>query len=242
MVLVLTMAGLYSRFQNEGFKFPKYLLPWGERTILSRILLEMTKGRNFSDIFLVGNVRDENYVPHIHATLRSHAVEPRNLVLIKDTKGQAETANLGLAHVLKIKPGCRVPIVFHNIDTILYGRDYAQIASCLQSNDGFIDVFSSNNHAYSYVLADESGAVKEVAEKTVISNVATSGLYGFATALTYLDHYKPEDIYITAVYKRMLSQGCKILTGPKHSEDDTVVLGTPAEYINASMTVAQERF
>lgn len=29
MDLFLTMAGEYSRFKNEGYQIPKFLLPWG---------------------------------------------------------------------------------------------------------------------------------------------------------------------------------------------------------------------
>ena len=43
MNLILTMAGRYSRFVNEGYRIPKYLLPWGNKPILSEILYELNK-------------------------------------------------------------------------------------------------------------------------------------------------------------------------------------------------------
>jgi dTDP-glucose pyrophosphorylase len=242
MILILTMAGLYSRFTAAGYKFPKYLLPWGDKPILSKILHELSADKALSDVLLVGNVRDESYVPHVHAILRAHRIAVGNLVWIKDTKGQAETAMLGLQHLESVKPSYRGPVVFHNIDTILYGRKLQQARAALVEHAGWIDVFRSSNHSYSYVLVDEQGRLQEIAEKIVISNLATSGLYGFSSLAMYRDNYDPEqDQYVTSVYKRMISRGQSVLIGPVHSENDTVVLGTPTEYINASITVAEDQ-
>ena len=50
MNLILTMAGKYSRFKNEGFRLPKFLLPWGDKSILSEILSEMSP--HFNNVYL----------------------------------------------------------------------------------------------------------------------------------------------------------------------------------------------
>jgi NDP-sugar pyrophosphorylase family protein len=242
MTLILTMAGLYSRFIDEGYKFPKYLLPWGDRTILSKILAELKRGNTFTNFLLVGNVRDEAYTPHIQAILRGHGIGKHALTMIKDTKGQAETAAVAMDLLKKLKPGHTGPIAFHNIDTILCERDCSHISQSLRDNDGYIDIFSSNNHAYSYVLAEGNGQVKEVAEKTVISNIATSGLYGFASTKVFQDFYRPEDLYITSIYKRMIQQDRRVVVGPKYNESNTIVLGTPTEYLNASITASLDHF
>ena len=52
MNLILTMCGKYSRFTTEGYKIPKFLLPWGNHCILSEILQQM---KGFSDIYLIAN-------------------------------------------------------------------------------------------------------------------------------------------------------------------------------------------
>lgn len=49
---------------------------------------------------------------------------------------------------------------------------------CLnRGTDGIVFCFESDSPAYSYVRTDESGLVEEVAEKRVISNLATTGNY-----------------------------------------------------------------
>ena len=120
MNLILTMAGRYSRFINEGYKIPKYLLPWGKRSILSEILSIMNHNNTFENIYLVTNKRDDVYMPHVRQILRELNIPIENLFQIDDTKGQAETAYIAINKIhdrLNKKP-----VVFHNIDTILYTR------------------------------------------------------------------------------------------------------------------------
>ncbi|MEJ7596860.1 MAG: sugar phosphate nucleotidyltransferase [Kofleriaceae bacterium] len=236
MILVLTMAGLYQRFANEGYKLPKYLLPWGDKTVLSAILTELQRDRGFSDVFFVANHRDENYMPHVKAIMRLHEIPAEHLVLTHDTKGQAATAMVGVAAIESSSVRQDQPVAFHNIDTILYKRNVEEMARSLTQDDGYIDVFTSHNSGYSYVLTDEKRKVIEIAEKIVVSDLATSGLYGFKSVKTVADNYDAaQDIYISAIYKRMIGKGLAIRCGDKHHESDTVVLGTPVEYMNAAL-------
>lgn len=48
----------YTRFINEGYRIPKYLLPWGEKSILSEILIQMNKNNDFKNIYLITNKQD----------------------------------------------------------------------------------------------------------------------------------------------------------------------------------------
>lgn len=234
MYLVLTMAGRYSRFVNEGYKLPKYLLPWGNKTILEEILTQLLKDGIFSNVLIVANKRDDIYMPHVRAVLKSLGLSPeQSMLMVSDTKGQAETAFLGVQHINSIERTTDSPIIFHNIDTILYNRSMKQALQALKINDGYIDVFKSSSHAYSYVLT-ENDQVVDLAEKVVISNQATSGLYGFSSTESFLNHYNPEDDYISEVYQKMLSEGKSIEISNLHSEQDTIVLGTPTEYLTSA--------
>ena len=164
--------------------------------------------------------------------MQYQGISSDNLFLIDDTKGQAETAMIGLDMIGTIKN--YLPVAIHNVDTILYNRDLTLVMDAISGADGFIDVFSSNNKSYSFVLA-EGNKVIEIAEKIVISDMATSGFYGFADGDTYRKNYSPDDIYISSIYKRMITKGDKVVVGQKYKEADTIVLGTPSEYFNASL-------
>ena len=43
MALIICMAGLNTRFHDVGFDIPKYLLPWGESTIIQELLTNSIK-------------------------------------------------------------------------------------------------------------------------------------------------------------------------------------------------------
>lgn len=235
MILIITMAGTQA-YGNEAYRSPSYLLPWGERTVLATILGELCAGGALSDVVLVANERDADHMPHVRAIMRGLGIDKRNLFLTPSTSGQAETAFTGLTLLEERTHDVTSPILFHNVDSILLRRDLGEVASALKGSDGYVDVFRSNNHNYSYVLLDDDRRVMEIAEKIVISDMATSGLYGFSSAAVFREHYVREsDRHISAVYKRMISRNHRVIAGRAHAEEDTIVLNTPADYINASI-------
>ncbi len=233
MNLILTMAGNYTRFKNEGYTIPKYLFPWKDTYILNEIIKSLNRERTFDNIFLVANKRDENFMPHVKSILKLYRQLEKNLFLISDTKGQAETA---FNAVKKIQENTDIegPIIFHNIDTILYNRDFSDVPRLLKRYDGYIDIFNSNNHEYSYVRVDDNGFLLTIEEKILISEKATSGLYGFSSINKFLEFYSNDDIYISNIYKKMIDKKQKIVISREYDENETIVLGTPNEYFNAT--------
>jgi len=236
MILILTMAGHYQRFKDAGFNIPKYLLPWGARTVLSKILHELIAACDMAEIFLVCNFRDEAFMPHVRAVITELGVDPGNLLMVGDTKGQAETAMLGILAAMKNGGNSTEHVMVHNIDTILLSRNKGEILKSLKVADAYVDVFRANSHNYSYVLTEGEDTIIEIAEKIVLSTMATSGLYAFRDVKTFLDHYRSSDVFISDVLQRMISNDIRVVKGAVHAESDTIVLGTPTEYMNASLT------
>lgn len=232
MNLIITMAGKYSRFKNEGYRLPKYLLPWGNRSILSEILLTMHK--HFENVYLIMNKNDNDYKVHIRNIMKEYNINLNNLILIEDTDSQSQSLLKGLELINNLKG----PIVVHNVDTVLYNRDYVKIKNNLSISDGFIDVFESNNPAYSYVLLNKLKEVKEIAEKILISNTASSGLYGFSSKEVFEKYYS--NGYISTIYKNMIENNLTVTTGVKYDETNTIVLGTPYEYMNLSKLILRK--
>lgn len=228
MNLILTMAGKYTRFTNEGYKIPKYLFPWGKHNILSEIINNL---QGFDNVFLVANENDKLFFSHVLHIMKNFKIPEENLVIVGDTRSQSDTAKTFL---LKRYDTLSGPIVFHNIDTILFNRNVNDIKSKLANNDGYIDIFRSNNHSYSYVLVDDlQKTVYEIQEKILISNIATSGLYGFSNSNVFLDNCDEYD-YISSVYKNMILNNQKIAVSTLYDEKNTWVVGTPSEYFNLS--------
>lgn len=233
MNLILTMAGKYQRFIDEGYRIPKFLLPWGEKTILETIIFELNRESTFDNIFLVANSRDELFMPHVRKVLNKINIPKSNLILIDDTPGQVHTAYEALKRIKYFDKHINSPVFFHNIDTILYKRKFENIRECFNDNDGFIDVFKSNNHTYSYVLIDK-GYVQSIEEKILISNLSTSGLYGFSSSKLFLSYFDESDSYISELYKRIINDKGKIITSKPHTEKETLVLGTPSAYLSSA--------
>lgn len=225
MNLILTMAGKYSRFKNDGYRVPKFLLPWGSKTILSEILYQMSP--HFENIFLIANENDSDYLVHVKHIMNSYNIGENNLFTIQDTESQSETLLCGIKNFSNILG----PIIVHNIDTILYERDYYLIQNELLTKDGFIDIFDSNNPNYSYVVENENKVIS-ISEKTLISNNASSGMYGFSSIDLIKKYYV--NGYISEIYQKMLNDDLEISVGKKYTTDNTVVLGTPKEYQSLS--------
>lgn len=234
MNLVYCMAGVYRRFREAGYTTPKFLLPWDGRPVIEHIVERMYDPAVFADAVFVANQRDRAHQGKIHAVLARLGIPSDRLVFVGDTRGQAETALLGLEHLEKVGASPAAPVLFHNIDTVLIGRDFRAIARVLGSSDGYIDVFDAISPAYSYVRAGNDGVVTEIAEKVVISRHATTGLYGFGSGTLYREWasqaaYRGE-FYISDVYKAMLAADLTIRINTGDAGHRTVIIGTPAEY------------
>lgn len=228
------MAGTYERFRREGFALPKYLLPWGDKNILSVILYEFLKSVKFETILLIINKNDHEYLPHIKYCLNSLNLTNYNILELTTNSGQAETARIGV-NLLNNDPNLRDrPILIHNIDTFIYQRDFNYINAQLNCNDGYIDIFESSNHEYSYALFDKDFYLQDIVEKVLVSNYASSGLYGFKNSQIFIDYYSDNFIYISEIYRSMIASNKKIKCSPIYDDLQTLVLGTPEEYFQKS--------
>ena len=225
--LVVCMAGLNTRFHDVGFDIPKYLLPWGEETIIHEILKQLGK---FDEVLLLANKRDMYFKKELVDTIEPLGLTEDNIHYIGDTSGQAHTAYIG-ASLLKDR---FQPFFVHNADTLLIGRDFKAIESVM--SDGYVDVFVANNPKYSYVRSKD-GVVTEIVEKSAISPFASSGLYGFYSAELYQQMYEAlsqgftgKEMYIANVLEYMINNNKFIGLNELNNEYETVVLGSPQEY------------
>ena len=226
------MAGFNTRFHDVGFDRPKYLLPWNKKIIIREILESLG---SFKQVILVANKRDKYFKDSLFEQLKDYLKDANDLIYIPDTRGQAETAAIGIS-MLKDK---NIPIFIHNADTILKGRDLFAICKNYDSYDGFIDTFIASSNAYSYVVSSGNSAVK-IVEKEAISPFASSGLYGFKNSMLFLESFNKVDesfsssgtkeLYISNLIQQMIDTGSNFYVDGFCSSHTTTVLGTPQEY------------
>jgi dTDP-glucose pyrophosphorylase len=225
--LIICMAGYNTRFHDVGFDIPKYLLPWNDTTIIHDIL------KNFGDVHqtvLVANKRDVYFKDQLLSTIKPLGLNESNILYIGDTKGQAHTAEIGVAQLQHSE----LPTFIHNADTIVSGRNLGMISNLMNHYDAYIDVFVGNSPKYSYVRAYED-TVLEIVEKKQISPYASSGLYGFSSANLYTQFYnrciqQNEELYISDVLQNMIISSKKVFMNGLGNNQETIVLGSPQEY------------
>lgn len=227
-VLVLPLAGMGSRFVEQGFRIPKFLLPIpsNHALILSRIIAEFKLTEGWHVVIVLRN-EHRMYTDIIQEICLSACVSYEINYVDYLTRGQAETVYLSIG---KIAKSARLWI--HNGDTILLNRNLD-----MKDLDCIVDVFDSNSKNYSYITSDGRGRVKSIVEKQVVSNLASSGLYGFASVATYIDYYKLTDwdqvnneYYVSFVISTMLNME-KAVGATLHSNEEMIVLGTPEDYL-----------
>ena len=184
---------------------------------------------------MILNNRHKNYDSTIKNELQNTNID-FYLYYIDDTSGQAETAKIAAQNIISDFPELSdEPIIFHNGDTLLLNRNIAEFIDSLKKADGLIDTFYNNKANYSYVLYSND-KVLEMAEKQVISDHASTGLYGFRSPRYYLESYANTrftgEKYISEIYSSIIKSNAVILDRFFKNQEDTIILGTPQEYQN----------
>lgn len=238
MNLVICMAGRNTRFHDVGIDIPKYLLPLAGKPVIESIIGNLLDTKSFSNVYLVAHERDVYFRGELKSALQSLEIDPENLLYIGETRGQADTANESLS-LLDLDQS--EPVVFHNADTILLNRNTEVLQETLKNGRGGIDVFKADSPSYSYVRIQDK-EILEIVEKRVISNWATSGLYGFPTGTVFQEYFlklieqgstlQAGELYISDVINLMLAD--KLPFQPLGLELEgsptTLVMGSPEEY------------
>lgn len=182
MTVVITMAGLGSRFRKAGYKVPKYQIEAHGRTLFDWSM-ESLKG--FADpendyIFVVR--KEDDAEEFIRSSCEKIGITNVTVIGIDYlTDGQATTAMLA-----KDVWDKESALMIYNIDTYVeaYEMKTEQIAG-----DGFIPCFHAPGDHWSFAKLDANGKVVEVREKERISDNCTLGAYYFKTCALYEQLY-----------------------------------------------------
>lgn len=232
MNIIITMAGLGSRFKKAGYNVPKYMIEVNGKSLFEWSMSSL-KGYNKNSSRYIFIVRKEDN-SKIFIERKCAEININNIKIIELeelTDGQATTAMLAM-------PYCdeNESIMIYNIDTYVepYEMKYEDILG-----DGYIPCFHADGDHWSFAKLDKNNEnVIEIREKERISDNCTIGAYYFASAGMYQKIYneyysnneniEKNEKYIAPLYNYMIKKGLKVNISIIDNKK-VHVLGTPEE-------------
>lgn len=231
--VVVTMAGLGSRFRARGWTIPKFEIEVRGRTMFAWAMESLRHFLPGAHVVFVVRAEDraEEFVRREIATFG--AVDPDVLALDHVTDGQATT-------VLQTLPLLRArdplgPLFVYNIDT--YVEPHALRPEHV-TGDGWIPCFPGLGDAWSFFRTDASLRVLEAREKVRVSEHCSIGLYHFASVGLFEDTYRAfyesgrptgtTERYVAPMYQHLVEAGYDLRVQPVPASA-VHPLGTPDE-------------
>lgn len=234
--VVITMAGLGSRFAEAGYRIPKYEIAARGRTLFAWSMESLRSfiahGCPFVFIARAENGDLRRVRDFIAEECAALGIANYEVVTIDSpTDGQATTALLARQLWADVSD----PVAIYNIDTYVApgAMDMADIRGA-----GWIPCFAGAGDKWSFAAADDEGVVTEVREKQRISPHATLGLYWFDSFARYVDAYRryysnplrieARERYIAPLYNQLIEDGARVCM-QLVSADQVFPLGTPED-------------
>lgn len=231
MTVVITMAGLGSRFRKAGYSCPKYMIEAKGKTLFDWSMDSLMGYNEYVSRYVFVVRQEDNAGDFIREHCKCYGIDDVQVVEIDHmTDGQATTCMLAI-------PFCNPDdaIMVYNIDTYVEPREmkFEDI-----SGDGHIPCFHADGDHWSFARLDAHGNVVEVKEKVRISDNCTLGAYYFSSARLYKklydefysddNHIEKNEKYIAPLYNFMVEKGMSVTISIVDA-DKVHVLGTPEE-------------
>lgn len=231
MTVIITMAGLGSRFRKVGYNCPKYMIEAKGKSLFEWSLDSLV-GYNEHVSKYVFVVREQDRsADFIVRQCAKYGISNVDIVeLDRITDGQATTCMLAIPYCI-----ANEAIMVYNIDTYVepFEMKYEDI-----SGDGHIPCFHAEGDHWSFAKLDEAGKVVEVREKVRISDNCTLGAYYFSSAKLFKELYEEfyaddsrmekNEKYIAPLYNYMIEKGMSVTISIVDAKK-VHVLGTPEE-------------
>lgn len=217
MNILIPMAGAGSRFANVGYRKPKPLIDVNGKPMIQRVVENLDIEGKY--IFLVQQSHNK-YGELTNFLLSITNGNARVVEVDGVTEGAACTTLLAEKFI-----DTDEPLLIANSDQIVeYSKENLELIKrhLLDTAivDGLVWTFYDSHPKWSFVDLDYKGFVTEVAEKNPISNIATCGIYTYASGKEYVKYTKQmisknirvkDEFYIAPVYNEYILDGKKIV-------------------------------
>ena len=171
--IVLPMAGRGSRFADVGYTMPKPLIEIHGIPMIKVVVDNLMPRQEHRFIFVAQQEHIDKY--DLTPRLKSFAKNVEVIGINGITEGQVCTALLAKKYFNNDEP-----LMNANTDQFI-DLDINEYLDAMNSGnlDGMIMTMKSQDPKWSYLRTDENGMVIETAEKKVISQDATVGIFNF---------------------------------------------------------------
>jgi HAD superfamily hydrolase (TIGR01509 family) len=227
MNVLIPMAGAGSRFQQQGYTFPKPLIEVNGSPMIKVALDCLGIDANF--IFIV----QESHRSQYNLDSMLNLIVPNCTIISSDglTNGAACSTLLAKNHIDNDSP-----LLISNSDQFIEWDSWGFFYSMHERNvDGGIVTFHSTHPKWSFVRLNENGYIEEVAEKNPISDMATAGVYYWKHGSEYVRYAEQmiekdirtnNEFYVCPVFNEAIQDGKRIVP---YTAKSMWGLGTPED-------------
>jgi HAD superfamily hydrolase (TIGR01509 family) len=209
--VLVPMAGAGSRFAQQGYTFPKPLIEVNGKPMIQVVVENLNIEAHY--IFIV---QQEHYEKYNLKYLLNLIAPGCDIVQVNGiTEGAACSTLLAKDYINN-----DAPLVMSNSDQYVeWNSNECMYAFTADEIDGGILTFESTHPKWSYARVGDSGFVSEVAEKKVISNEATVGIYYWKKGSDYVKYAEDmiakdirvnNEFYVCPVFNQAIEAGKKI--------------------------------
>ena len=229
MNIVIPMAGLGTRFANEGFILPKPLIEINGKTLIEHSI--STLGVEGRYIFITRKYDNPEYNDLLTKRLKEIQPDCIEIQLNKPTKGATETALAAKGYINN-----NFPLIITNCDQITDWESEKFNEFISNPNiDGVVVTYPSTNPKNSFAIVENDKVVKLV-EKQPVSDIALIGVHYWKeghmfikTAEKLLEDFESKgrpECYISETYNYLIASGAKI-KNYHITANEYIPLGTP---------------
>jgi dTDP-glucose pyrophosphorylase len=209
--VVIPMAGAGSRFSQQGYTFPKPLIDVNGKPMIEVVVDNLNIDAHF--IFLVQKEHYEQY----NLKYLLNLISPNCEIVQIDGVTQGAACSTLLAKEFINNDN---PLVIANSDQFIeWNSNECMYAFSADEIDAGILTFKSHHPKWSYAKLDDTGFVLEVAEKKVISDNATVGVYYWKHGKDYVTYAEQmidknirvnNEFYVCPVFNEAIADNKKI--------------------------------
>lgn len=231
--IVIPMAGRGSRFADIGYAFPKPLIDIAGKTMIEVVIKNLQPTVPHRFIFICQREHYEKYDLH---NIFKNAVGGDNFEVVQINGITAGAACTVLSAKQYINNEDDI-LIANSDQYVKFDSDTFVAEARKGDTHGLIMTFEASHPKWSYARINKDGRVLEVAEKKLISNRATVGIYYFRKGKDFV-HAAEEmikkdcthngEFYVCPVYNELILDNADIRIHDIDS-DQMHGLGTPED-------------